>query len=561
MSGTFSSYTYNFNALLGRSSFPSHTAKQVVVPPFQRGFSWEKSHVATFWDDVWDFHTKSKSADTYFLGPIVILPQTDRVLLLDGQQRLATATIFLAALRDVAREHGSQRGADLARDIQRDNIWVDEDEQLFALTMTTLDQEFFEHRVQTDPPSSPRATIRSHRLIRNAYSLIRKNIEASLDLANAQRIVQDLKRLRNTVIEKLKLVMIEVTSEAEAYQIFETLNDRGLRLSVPDLLLNYLMQSATTDTQRARIRDNWDKMIETTGVRRISVFLRHMWVSKYGDVKSQGLYREIRDYINNKGITSSQFTLDASNECAAYSEILDRTTIPDPAKEHVDAIVDKLAAEKSFPLLLSARIELSDVGFEKVARLAAAIATRHGLIANLNPSELEDVLYEGAVIVRNMKASGDSEAAIISAIRAKMAAINPDRTQVAQGLRDLYLSKKRAQYVLTQLANTEQSKTKAVRMGKTSIEHVFPQNADPKEWPSAKDLSSLVWHIGNLTLIEPKYNGDIGNGSFSSKIPTYRKSEIEMTQSIASGYEKWDAAAIETRAENLAKAVDAAWPL
>jgi uncharacterized protein with ParB-like and HNH nuclease domain len=108
--------------------------------------------------------------------------------------------------------------------------------------------------------------------------------------------------------------MIEVTSEAEAYQIFETLNDRGLRLSVPDLLLNYLMQSATTDTQRARIRDNWDKMIETTGVRRISVFLRHMWVSKYGDVKSQGLYREIRDYINNKRITSSQFTLDASND-------------------------------------------------------------------------------------------------------------------------------------------------------------------------------------------------------------------------------------------------------
>lgn len=562
MSSTFSSYTYNFNALLGRSSFPNHTAKEVVVPPFQRGFSWEKSHVATFWDDIWDFHVKSTSTDTYFLGPIVILPKPGQVLLLDGQQRLATATVFLAALRDVSRKHGGMKGADLARDIQRDNIWVDEDEQVFALTMNNLDKQYFEDHVQTDPPGTRvSASIRSHRLIRNAYLLIRKNIETSISVTNPQQLVLDLKRLRNTLVEKLKLVMIEVTSEPEAYQIFETLNDRGLRLSVPDLLLNYLMQSATSDSQRVKIRENWDKMIETTGVRRISVFLRHMWVSKFGDVKSQGLYREIRDHINSRGLTSHRFTLDAATECAAYSQILDQTDIPSPSKEHVGAIVNSLSAEKAFPLLLSARTDLSDTDFTTIARLTAALVTRHSLIANLNPSDLEDVLYEAAVTIRNMKAEGKTGSAIVSAIRSRMAAINPDRSQIELGLEDLYLKKPQAQYVLSLLANTEQSKTKAVKMGKTSIEHVFPQKATNSTWKNCADLVSYIWHIGNLTLIEPKYNGDVGNKSFEAKVPTFKKSEVKMTQAIAANYSAWNVEAIIKRARGFAKAVDAAWQL
>ncbi len=563
MGSTFSSYTYNFNALLGRSSFPNDSSKEVVVPPFQRGFSWEKSHVATFWDDVWDFHTKAKSSDTYFLGPIVILPETGRVLLLDGQQRLATATIFLAALRDVARQYGGLKGGDFARDIQRDNIWVDEDEQLYALTLNNLDRHYFEDHVQSDPPGRDiGATIRSHRLIRNAYGLVRKNIEASLDINKADQLVTELKRLRSTVVEKLKLVMIEVTSEPEAYQIFETLNDRGLRLSVPDLLLNYLMQSASTDSQRTKIRENWDKMIETTGVRRINVFLRHMWVSKYGDVKSQGLYREIREHIQNRGITSSRFTADAAAECIAYSEIVDcQPTLPPASKDHIEAIVKALTAEKSYPLLLSARIELNDEDFAKIARLTAAIVTRHSLIANLNPSDLEDVLYDAAVTIRDMKGSKTTGAGIVAAVRNKLKTINPDRSQIEQGLVDLYLKKPQAQYVLTLLANTMQSKTKAVQMGKTSIEHIFPQNSTNKNWANASELKPYVWHIGNLTLIEPKFNGDIGNKSYSDKVPTYQKSEITMTSEISNSHDIWNVDEITARARRLCKSVDAAWQL
>ena len=98
MQASFSSQTYNISALLGRNSFPSYTAKRVVVPPFQRGYSWELSHVSTFWEDVSSFHkqlSQKGGQDTYFLGPIVILPSSDCVNLLDGQQRLTTFYLVL----------------------------------------------------------------------------------------------------------------------------------------------------------------------------------------------------------------------------------------------------------------------------------------------------------------------------------------------------------------------------------------------------------------------------------------------------------------------------------
>ncbi len=279
MSSTFSSRTYNFNTILGRSSFPDYTTKQVVVPQFQRGYSWEKSHVATFWEDVWEFHTRGKAKETYFLGPVVILPSDDAISVLDGQQRLATATILLATIRDMARQMGGQKGSDLARDIQRDNILVDEEEEDFALVPCDHDRTYFENHIQADPPESDQsATIRSHRLIRQAASFLRASLHDEFSDKPATELVAGLKKLRTTIVERLKLVVIEVGSEEEAYQIFETLNDRGLRLSTPDLLLNYLMHAAKNASERDKVHKSWRTVIETVGTGKVSTFLRHMWL-------------------------------------------------------------------------------------------------------------------------------------------------------------------------------------------------------------------------------------------------------------------------------------------
>jgi hypothetical protein len=80
---------------------------RVIVPAFQRGYSWGKKHVDAFWKDIEEHRKKRKTKgapDKYFLGPIVIMPGTasQDLVLLDGQQRVATATILLSVLRDLA---------------------------------------------------------------------------------------------------------------------------------------------------------------------------------------------------------------------------------------------------------------------------------------------------------------------------------------------------------------------------------------------------------------------------------------------------------------------------
>jgi uncharacterized protein with ParB-like and HNH nuclease domain len=97
---------------------------KLIVPMFQRGFSWEKKHVTAFWNDICQFQRDSAlqgGPQKYFLGPIVIMPGSltkDPISILDGQQRLATSTILLSVLRDLGRTLTTKGAEAFAEDIQ-----------------------------------------------------------------------------------------------------------------------------------------------------------------------------------------------------------------------------------------------------------------------------------------------------------------------------------------------------------------------------------------------------------------------------------------------------------
>ena len=118
---TFNSQSKNIGELLG-----GNERARIVVPKFQRGYSWEKRHVEAFWTDIRTFQKESSvkgGPDKYFLGPIVLQQESKETIhLLDGQQRPATATILFTAIRDVARELKIQAATDFARDVQREMI-------------------------------------------------------------------------------------------------------------------------------------------------------------------------------------------------------------------------------------------------------------------------------------------------------------------------------------------------------------------------------------------------------------------------------------------------------
>ena len=179
----------------------------------------------------------------------------------------------------------------------------------------------FENVIQSNPPITTKPTIKSHRNILKARDTLYAEIKAILP-ADPVAALKDLHTLRKIVRGDLVMAAIPVRSQREAFQIFETLNDRGLRLSVPDLLLNFLMGSAEDDAARDKVRGYWNHMIEGMGRRDISQFLRHVWVSTYGDLKNQDLFTALKEHIEAQGIKSLDFSRTCSEECDRYVELI-----------------------------------------------------------------------------------------------------------------------------------------------------------------------------------------------------------------------------------------------
>jgi hypothetical protein len=539
-----------------------------VVPTFQRGYSWEKKHVEAFWRDVRTFQTESgvvNGPDRYFLGPIVILPiSKEEIHLLDGQQRLATATILCSVLRDAARSLQTQGGNDLARDIQVQTI-LKEDGGPFSLQLGEMDDGFFRNTIQSDPPVEKDPTIRSHRRIRDAHGVLRDAVRASTNGQSVTQAVSTIKKLWQTLRSDLVMACIPVASERDAFRIFETLNDRGLRLSVPDLLLNYLMRVANPESTRGQIRRLWDEMLVEMGRRDINKFLRHMWVSKYGDLKSQHLFSALKEHIEEKGLNSLDFTRACSEECDRYVQLLDGDEALKEAKPFVNTLLRDLDVKSSLPLLLSSYFHFDSSDFKRVVQWILVFVMRYSIIANQDPAGMETLFYGLARDIR-IKLLADppiEKSKCLANIKETLVKSAPTKESVQSGATTLMLSPETAKYVLSKVATRMQSDTKEVAIDEANLEHIFPKNPEEGEWGGKANqelLEPYLWHIGNLTVLGKRLNRKAANKEFQNKRDLhYRSSEIEMTQRLAKSYDLWNEDSIKDRAKKLSEYVTEIW--
>lgn len=561
MTKTLDTDKYTIGTLLGR-----YERRRVVLPPFQRTYSWEKAQVNQFWNDLTLFENefaKAPQTATYFLGPIVVIQQEDQIELLDGQQRLATATISLAAMRDASRvldKPGSTKGHDLARDIQRELLEKDTEPVTYSLTLGELDEPFFVKSIKTDPPAVPVNKLRSHNLILTAYQIAQDRITAFIKGKSYEESIRILKSLRDSLSKGMTLIGIVVQNEEDAYTIFETLNDRGLRLSVPDLVLNLLMRRAPDDTSRQLVRHHWNAMLQQMGKRDVSRFLRHMWVSRYGDLKSEGLFSAIKRHIDDSKLHSVDFAEQCADECDSYVALLDvNVPVSKEVLVGLDGIVKYLRIASAPPLLLSGYRCLSQQDFEKLARYILTTYIRYVLVSNQNPLDLESAFYEAAREIRILAEQSEHSTKQLDAAKArlKQLSVNDDAIEKATG--ELTLERAEAVWLMVQIANSMQSATNELAMNKANLEHIFPQNAGAA-WPNKDKLEPYIWHIGNLSILGERLNRNAKNRGFvEKKTNYYNMSEIEMTKELLS-FSQWDESNILKRAAELGKKIARLWP-
>ena len=229
------------------------------VPVNQREYAWEERHVRELFQDFATARTDRKPV--YFLGTIVLTGKGDETpQVSDGQQRLATTTILICAIRDFLSHKGEKDRVNTIESMYIKQYDLEAKDILPRLSLNVDDNEFFQKRVLSSPESADRKvqpTKESHRKIANAAKLAAKHVKDIVAPYGPQNqsdfLVEWIAFLRDTV----KVIVLRVPDALNAFVMFETLNDRGLRTSQFDIVKNYLFGEAGDRTEPPPAGSRW----------------------------------------------------------------------------------------------------------------------------------------------------------------------------------------------------------------------------------------------------------------------------------------------------------------
>ena len=253
------------------------------VPPHQRDYCWTEDEIERFFSDV--EQALGESADEYFLGLMVFKPEDkDRLIILDGQQRLATAILILAAIREWLRSHGFQTDADqiqseyiAKRELGGKNL---EPRLILNRTNNPLFEKYVVGALPDEEITADLKSLRAHdpnRRLVEAVIHCRQRIRDMASKAERERSSESLFRFAHFLESNVKVVRLVVPNEANAYTVFETLNDRGLDLTALDLVKNYMFGRVEGRTALPGLQDQWLQMMANLTTVRADDFLKAWW--------------------------------------------------------------------------------------------------------------------------------------------------------------------------------------------------------------------------------------------------------------------------------------------
>jgi len=228
--------------------------RRYVVPLFQRQYVWNREKQ---WEPLWEDISRiaerrweNETGPPHFLGAMVLDQirtygnQVPAHLIIDGQQRLTTFQIILAALREVARAvDASDFSDEVQRYLENTGIMENRDEERFKMWPSKVDQEAF--RIVIDPTFSKEMESyyeKDSSLLAQAYQYFHNTVNDYVMTGEAKRRVENLYQVLR---QDLEVVSIELDGDDDPQVIFETLNARGEPLLPSDLLRNFLFWRAS----------------------------------------------------------------------------------------------------------------------------------------------------------------------------------------------------------------------------------------------------------------------------------------------------------------------------
>ncbi|GAA7487999.1 hypothetical protein JP0001_07520 [Helicobacter pylori] len=328
---------------------------QLVIPIYQRLYSWEKEQCKQLWDDIIEIGGNDKM-NGHFIGSILyvldrITHSNNALLIIDGQQRLTTITLLLIALRDHLNDEDEFLEKFSPQKIQNDYL-INSDEKgdkKFRLILSESDKDTLLYLIDKDrrKPSEP-----SSKIVEN-FKLFEEWVSKNTD--KLETIFKGL--------EKLTIVWIALKKEKDDSQlIFESMNSKGIELAQTDLIRNYIVMETEIEKQEGFYNKYWRAMEEEfkQNEKLFDRFVRHYLTIKTGETPNiNKVYVALKDYRQKEGIRIEDLLKDLQKYCGYFCQIVFKKETDKDLNKALGFLVD-LEMDVIYPLLLELYSDYSD---------------------------------------------------------------------------------------------------------------------------------------------------------------------------------------------------------
>ena len=594
--------------------------KQYAIPSYQRNYVWTREGQ---WEPLWEdlktlaahVQASGKKAKPHFLGTIITKEIgtegfISRWWVVDGQQRLTTLQILIAAARAAFSVRGLNQYADILSDLLANPskvVKVPRDK--YKIEHKSSDYDGFASIVNTALSSSPEAVADSH--LTPCYAYFLNEVGQWLDSCGEEHLETSAEAFTTASLNQLQVVDIRLDGDENGHAIFEALNARGEPLTEWEKTKNYILSLAVGEadpdgdrTYREYLETYdadpyWNEIVRVprfTG-KRIDLFLfyfaqlelppRRQAVSGAPDIATlqrSRLYREFRfvgEYLYRRDRAELLAMLERLKRYAGiYRKIMKRADFSEYAHE-VMRRRGVLNLASLIPVLMELVATLGDgEELDQALRVLDSYLMRR-IALKANYSGFDDVAFHHVQALRDASEDEITSVLVEQFLKSTGAHRWPSDEELALHLltRDMYhgISSARLRLLLGGIAarmHGERDRELAMPFAlkrSLTVEHVAPQSWE-RHWQedlefgnSEEDksrLDQLIHRIGNLTLVTKAINPKLGNNPWNYKVELLKKDNLEMSRRLLSDMEGsiWNETEINRRSKQLADYIIKIWP-
>lgn len=543
-----------------------HSGDQFLVPFFQRHYSWRKENWQRLLDDI--VALTEESDDTkHFLGPLVCTPfhpvpgEVTSYQLIDGQQRLATLSIALAALRDVAKlnDLGS-----LGEEIHEDYLIHRRAQGLKRLKVVPRlgDRSDYESIIEGNPVGAVAATG-----LLGGYSFFKREWRRHVGGDGEAAI----RRYLIAATARLSLVTIIVGGE-NPYEIFESLNSTGLPLEESDLIRNFLFMQVPLEEQDRFQSARWEvfeRCFDAAGeYEKLSPtpFYRSYLMREGNYCRNKAAYVEFKKQNLARGLNPAD-QVEELQKFAKFELWLRRPlTCEDPDLKDAFAEIQALDITTAHPLLLHLldnhlKGRLDRANLLGCFKDLASFVIRRSILQESTRDYGR--MFPAAITAIQLHSHDELRAFFLREGWPDDAAFIPYLAEFP-----IYKRERNKCRLLLEKLEREHGHHEEVNFKRLSVEHVLPQtiNGNSENSVSWQNILGGNWRVllekwvhtlGNLTLTG--YNPELSNSSFADKKALFAESNVSLNAYFAD-LEQWTEREIKQRGLELAKIVARIWP-